>query len=278
MEKEKRTPLPQTITLSMLSALNKSVTAKEKDRLQGQAISSILGMFEGPSLKTDDSQQGEGSGTHNDGSGSSTSEKPDANPWDSTGKRGNDPEQTPEEPTEAADVGFKLNEPGIAALVRDLRNDLSSKGFDAPQSPLNPALVYEYEVMTALKEIAKKEGAILGRHDADFGIDAMISRPPFVAFVLIKWLRGASAMNRKSELVKNIKRIRATYPSVPLLIVSNSPVVAESAAILESRDIADPITRLATWRDSRDDRKLRESVKIVLPNNDPPTVQAQQDA
>ncbi|GAA4963907.1 hypothetical protein GCM10025331_64650 [Actinoplanes utahensis] len=279
VEKEKRAPLPPTITLSMLSALNKSVTAKEKDRLQGQAISSILSMFEGSHLKNDDSQQGEESATLNDAdSGSSTNGKSDANPRDSTGMKSNDPEQNLEEPTEAANVSFKVFDPGVAALARDLRDNLSSKGFDPPQIPWNPALVYEYEVMAALNEIAKKEGVILGGYEAESEIDAIMSRPPRVAFVLIKWLRGTSAMKTKSELIKSVKRIRATYPNVPLLIVSNSPLVGESAAALERRDITEPITHLATWRSSRDDRKLRESVKTILPNNDPPTAQSQQNA
>lgn len=241
VEEGKKAPLPDTVTLSLLSALNEESKAQPSgdDRLQAETISAMLSMFPVASA------------------GSTPGVDKEANQRDEAGARTDTPGGLVAEPESPTD--------GREELLQELRADLESRGY-VDQSVLRArALTYERQVASALERICTQRGWTLQQHrrlagyEIDFVVEAENHRGWVSAVIPIeaRYASGGSArlvapLLRRSA--QRLERLVAASPSASgaILVSNQEPGKAPPAKV-----------RHVVWRDAPDDSGL-ESVLVDM--------------
>ncbi|MCG5441314.1 hypothetical protein NIE79_001436 [Micromonospora sp. NIE79] len=261
VEEGKKPALPQRVTLAMLSTLSERVGRGKADRLRGEAISSILTVFE--AVPTVAHEVGVESGATTEPGTSA-----DAQPED----RGDDdrpgiPEPREGEPTdsshgaggplfgaarEAAAGSIKVTDRQTALMLENLRDDLSDKGFSGRETAA--AFAYEAGVGAALTIIAPELDSRVIRYDTDYGVDYLVVRTDGATIaVVVKYARSSIS---GSVMIKWAEKLRMHSKSFDrVLLVTNRGLNPKGVGLRKFMEMTDG--RFVVWRNDMDSRILK---------------------
>lgn len=268
VEEGKKPALPQRVTLAMLSALSEKVGRGKADRLRGEAISSILTVFEAvPTIAhgvrvESETETGDGSKTE---PGAKTETQPEGGgddrpsipePRGGEATDGNHGADGPvfEAVMDAAAGSIKVTDRQTALMLENLRDDLSGKGFSGQETAA--AFAYEAGVGAALEIIAPELDSRVLRYDADYGVDYLVVRgdgatiavvvkyasSPFLGSGMVKWAEGIG-IRMHNKLFDRV------------LLVTNRSLSPKDAGLRKFMEITGG--RFVVWRNDVDNRILR---------------------
>jgi hypothetical protein len=203
VEEGKKAPLPLRVAFSMLTVLNEEAKTDAKDRLQGESISAILGMFEDPH----------------------TEEVPDG-PVDDHDK--DEPEVVPEpastKPTDTSQI--RVADPEAAGILHDLRVDLSRRGYGIGGMS---SATYESRIDAILGQIAADLGhATVLRSSYDLGPDFVFVRNSIPVSVHVKYARNEIIPSLAIQWARQLSRQGPGSAFNRSILITNEDLTAKA--------------------------------------------------
>ncbi|TYC20516.1 hypothetical protein [Micromonospora sp. MP36] len=272
VEEGKKPALPQRVTLSMLTALSERVGQSKADRLRGQAISSILAMFDTtPTVAPDDEPSVESGSQERVAEQNSEQcevegEKDEPDISKPTTDRTKDDDRSADRATLealeelASPRGIRVTDRQAASMLEDLREDLSQKGFKT--QPSRAPRQYEVRIELVLRQVAVELGAFVFGQDLDYGLDFVVVRNSTAVAVVVKYSHGkvipAAVVTTWTErLLSNADPSPARF-----LLVTNGGLTREGERRLMRFTSAGG--RFVTWAGPADTEALKAALAEQL--------------
>ncbi|WP_433232635.1 hypothetical protein ACQP2H_11505 [Micromonospora sp. CA-248260] len=259
VEEGRKPPLPQRVTLAMLTALSERVGQGKSDRLRGEAISSILTIFD--SVAIDATRGGQTQGE--DGVGSDEGIR--SHPQGEEGIDQSIQEAAEDAPNQGKDDGvlgpvenawtaaaIAVTDPKAAAMLRNLRVSLNEKGFSSDVA--SAAYAYEMSVYSVLRRAAISVGAVISQSSQDYGFDYLITRGGIAVAVTVNYSQFPIIGNL-SHLLSAIPRVGFGRARLRYLLVTNHTLSREVVRRMEENAISRKL-RFVTWAIARDSPRL----------------------
>lgn len=195
----------------MLTALGDEVTGS-KDKLKGQAISSILSMFDDASAVPSSSTTKVGAEAQGAPKGVEAEGESESRP------AGNSPDGQ----TDPNVVGesIPVSDPEAAHILSELRSDLNDKGFVSDAG--RRSYIYESQVELALTNVAFELDAFVLRQTSDYGVDFILRKDSRAVLIEVK-LTVREVFLFTNQMADHLKMVNAAYGEPPLLVIVNRP-------------------------------------------------------
>ncbi|MFD6636112.1 hypothetical protein ACFWDN_09845 [Micromonospora chalcea] len=257
VEDGKKAALPHGVTIAMLAALSDKATREGADRLQGEAVSSILTIFDARPEGVEEREE-----SREDVEKSPASEKVVVPGLDASEAESGGGAPESEVGADSAAGSIKVTDPGALQMLEVLRRSLDRKGFGGGGIGGQAAMAgfnYEIRVRGALERIALEIGASFLRPEADFGVDFSLFRDGVALLVNVKYVRSRVSPTFASDMVKELVRQSGQFSGFPALLVTNRElVVGDEQRFREAA--ANMGVRYVVWRDSHNDEELKRAL------------------
>lgn len=257
VEDGKKAALPHGVTIAMLAALSDKATREGADRLQGEAVSSILTIFDAKPEGVEERKE-----SREDVEKPPASEKvvvPGLNASEAE-SGGGAPEAVVGADSAAGSI--KVTDPGALQMLEVLRRNLDRKGFGGGVAGGHAALErfnYEIGLRSALERIALEIGASFLRLKADFGVDFSLFRDGVALLITVRYVRSRVSPTAASDMIKNLVRQSGQFSgSSALLVINRELMVGDEKSFREAA--ANMGVRYVVWRDSHNDEELKRAL------------------